>query len=282
LLNWRELADLGIAANFGTDFVRIGGVKGFIDGSLGSSTAKFFDPYQNEPDSTGIFVTPPAVMRLLVRQADVHGLSVAIHAIGDQGNAEMLTIFREVSETNGPRDRRFRIEHAQHLRTEDIPRFADLKVIASMQPYHAIDDGRWAEQRIGAARCATSYAYRSLIDAGVVLAFGSDWSVAPLNPLLGIDAAVNRRTVDGKHPNGWFPGQRITVAEALKAYTYGSAYAAFQERSRGRLAPGFLGDCVILSRDILDPAEQDALAQPQVLMTVVGGKVVFEPTANTR
>lgn len=282
LLNWRELADLGIAANFGTDFVRIGGVKGFIDGSLGSSTAKFFDPYLNEPDSTGIFVTPPAVMRLLVRQADVHGLSVAIHAIGDQGNAEMLTIFREVSETNGPRDRRFRIEHAQHLRTEDIPRFADLKVIASMQPYHAIDDGRWAEQRIGAARCATSYAYRSLIDAGVVLAFGSDWSVAPLNPLLGIDAAVNRRTLDGKHPNGWFPGQRITVAEALKAYTYGSAYAAFQERSRGRLAPGFLGDCVILSRDILDPAEQDALAQTQVLMTVVGGKVVFEPTANTR
>lgn len=276
LLNWRELADLGVTANFGNDFVRIGGVKGFIDGSLGSSTAKFFQPYLNEPDSTGIFVTPPPVMRMMVRQADAAGLSVAIHAIGDQGNAEMLSIFREVAEANGPRDRRFRIEHAQHLRPEDIRRFAEGNVIASMQPYHVIDDGRWAEGRIGPERCASSYAFRALLDAGAVLAFGSDWSVAPLNPLLGIDAAVHRRTLDGKHPDGWFPEQRITVEEALRAYTHGSAYAAFQEHRRGKLAPGYLGDCVVLSRDILDPAERDRLADTQVLMTIVGGKVVYE------
>lgn len=276
LLNWRELADLGITANFGSDFLRIGGLKGFIDGSLGSSTAKFFAPYLNEPESTGIFVTPPAVMRMMVRQADAAGLSIAVHAIGDQGNAEMLTIFREVIETNGPQDRRFRIEHAQHLRPEDIRRFAEYGVIASMQPYHVIDDGRWAEQRIGPKRCATSYAFRALLDAGAILAFGSDWSVAPLNPMLGIDAAVNRRTLDGKHPNGWFPEQRITVQESLKAYTFGSAYAAFQEKSRGKIAPGYLGDCVILSRDILEPSERDHLAETQVLMTIVGGRVVYE------
>lgn len=276
LLNWRELADLGVSANFGNDFVRIGGVKGFIDGSLGSSTAKFFRPYLNEPDSTGIFVTPPPVMRMLVRQADAAGLNVAVHAIGDQGNAEMLSIFNEVSQANGARDRRFRIEHAQHLRPEDIRRFAEWNVIASMQPYHVIDDGRWAEGRIGPERCASSYAFRALLDAGAVLAFGSDWSVAPLNPLLGIDAAVHRRTLDGKHPNGWFPEQRITVEEALRAYTYGSAYAAFQEHCRGKLAPGYLADCVVLSRDILDPAQRDQLAQTQVLMTIVGGKVVYQ------
>ncbi len=276
LLNWRELADLGVTANFGNDFVRIGGVKGFMDGSLGSSTAKFFQPYLNEPESTGIFVTPPAVMRMMVRQADAAGLSVAVHAIGDQGNAEMLTIFHEVTQVNGARDRRFRIEHAQHLRPADIPRFAGSKVIASMQPYHVIDDGRWAEGRIGPARCATSYAFRSLLDAGAVLAFGSDWSVAPLNPMLGIDAAVHRRTLDGKHPEGWFPEQRITVEEALRAYTQGSAYAAFQEHSRGQLAPGYLADFVILSEDILDPAQRDRLAKIRVMMTIVGGKVVYE------
>lgn len=276
LLSWKELADTGVNANFGNDWVRIGGIKGFADGSLGSTTAKFFEPYLNEPDSRGIFITPPLVLRTTIRQADLAGLSVAVHAIGDQGNAEMLDIFAETIRANGPRDRRFRIEHAQHLRPKDIKRFKDLSVIGSLQPYHIIDDGRWAEGRIGAKRCESSYANRSLLDAGAILAFGSDWSVAPLSPLLGIDAAVNRRTLDGKHPGGWFPQQKITVEEALKAYTWGSAYAAFQENERGTLARGKLADFVILSRDILNPKERDHIGEADVLTTVVGGRVVFE------
>lgn len=276
LAEWRELANLGAAANFGSDWVRIGGLKGFVDGSLGSSTAKMFEPYVNEPGSTGVFVTPPARLREYILGADRAGLAVAVHAIGDEANATLLDIFAEVSRVNGVRDRRFRIEHAQHLRPADCARFKDLGVIASLQPFHIVDDGRWAEGRIGSKRCATSYANRSLLNAGAVLAFGSDWSVAPLSPLLGMDAAVRRRTLDSKNPNGWFPDQKITVVEALTAYTYGSAFAAFQERDRGRLQPGFLGDFVVLSRDILDPKERDAIASTEVVATVVGGRFVFE------
>ncbi len=273
----KELADLGAETAFGNDWVNIGGVKGFIDGSLGSSTAKMFDSFVNEPGSTGVFVTPPSIMRTFVANADKAGLSVAIHGIGDRGNAEMLDIFAAVEKANGPRDRRFRIEHAQHLRPADYARFKQHGVIASMQPYHVIDDGRWAEGRIGATRCASSYAFRSLLDAGAILAFGSDWPVAPLNVMEGIDAAVNRRPLDGKHPNGWFPAQRITVAEAVTAYTRGSAFAAHKERDRGTLTAGKLGDFVILSRDIFEPKERDNLAKTKILATVVGGKVVFEP-----
>lgn len=276
LAAWRELADLGVSANYGNDWVRIGGVKGFVDGSLGSSTAKMFEPYVNEPNSTGVFVTPPARLREYILGADKAGISVAVHAIGDEANATLLDIFAEANRVNGRRDRRFRIEHAQHLRPVDYRRFKELGVIASMQPFHIIDDGRWAEGRIGGKRCASSYANRSLLDAGAVLAFGSDWSVAPLNPLLGIDAAVHRRTLDGKHPQGWYPEQKISVEEALTAYTYGSAYAGFQEKERGRLLPGYLADFVILSRDILDPAHRDTIAETEILMTVVGGRVVYE------
>src|SRR5262249_52680516 len=161
------------------DWIKIAGVKGFMDGSLGSSTAKMFEPYLNEK-TTGVFVTPPGTMRELILGADRAGISVAVHAIGDRANAELLDIFQAVEKENGPRDRRFRIEHAQHLRPEDYKRFAELGVIASMQPYHVIDDGRWAEERIGAVRCSQSYAYRSLLDSGACLAFGSDWSVAPV------------------------------------------------------------------------------------------------------
>jgi predicted amidohydrolase YtcJ len=276
LPQWRELAAMVRESGPGDDWVRIGGLKGFADGSLGSSTAKMFAPFLNEPGNTGIFVTPPSAMRAYIAGADRAGLSVAVHAIGDQANAEMLDIFAEVARQNGPLDRRFRIEHAQHLRQEDYARFKELGVIPSMQPYHAIDDGRWAEGRIGAKRCASSYAFRSLLDAGARLAFGSDWSVAPLSPMLGIDAAVNRRTLDGKHPQGWFAEQKITVAEAIEAYTLTSAYAAFEEKDRGSLEKGKLADFVVLSRDILAPAERDHLADAQVVFTVVGGRVVYE------
>jgi predicted amidohydrolase YtcJ len=273
---WRELADLGVEAGFGDDWVRLGGVKGFVDGSLGSSTARMFEPYLHEKGNTGVYVTPLGRLREDVEGADRAGLSIAIHAIGDRANAELLDIFAEVAKKNGPRDRRFRIEHAQHLRPEDYVRFRDFGVIASLQPYHAIDDGRWAEGRIGARRCASSYACRSLLDAGARLAFGSDWSVAPLNPLLGIDAAVNRRTLDGKHPGGWFPAQKIRVTDAIEAYTLTSAYAAFQEKDRGSLEVGKLADLVVLDRDVLADAERDHIAEAVVLLTVVGGKVVHE------
>jgi len=276
LAEWQALARLGAQAGFGDDWVKIGGVKGFVDGSLGSSTAKMFEPFVNEPGSTGVYVTPLDRLRKDITAADRAGLSVAVHAIGDRANAEMLDIFAEVIRTNGPRDRRFRIEHAQHLRPQDYTRFKELGVIASMQPYHAIDDGRWAEGRIGVKRCASSYAFRSLLDAGAKLAFGSDWSVAPLSPILGIDAAVNRRTLDGKHPSGWFPEQRIGVAEAVEAYTLTAAYAAFQEKDRGSLVVGKLADLVVLSRDILAEGERDRIAEAEVALTVVGGKVVYE------
>lgn len=271
-----ELAELGIEADFGGDLLRLGGLKGFIDGSLGSSTAKMWQPYLNEPNSTGLFVTAPGHLGQLVAHADAAGLAVAVHAIGDRGNSTLLDLFAETAAKNGQRDRRFRIEHAQHLRQEDFGRFAQGDVIASMQPYHAIDDGRWAEGRIGAERCTSSYAFRSLLDHGGRLAFGSDWPVAPLDPLAGIDAAVNRRTLDGDHPGGWFPEQRITVAEAVRAYTLDAAYAHFSEKRTGSLTSGKLADFVILSRDVLADAERSAIADTKVLMTVMGGKIVYE------
>jgi predicted amidohydrolase YtcJ len=272
----QEVIAVGAQANFGNDYVRIGGVKGFMDGSLGSSTALMFDPYVGDAKNTGVFVTEPDAMRMMVRGADQAGLSVAVHAIGDRANSELLDIFADVAKQNGPRDRRFRIEHVQHLRPEDYKRFKELSVIASMQPYHVIDDGRWAEGRIGAKRCSSSYAFRSLKDAGAILAFGSDWPVAPLNVLEGIDAAVNRRPLDGKHPDGWFPDQRITVAEAIEAYTLGSAYGAHQENDRGTIRAGKYADLVVLSQDILDAKVRDKIGEMKVEMTVVGGKVVFE------
>jgi predicted amidohydrolase YtcJ len=260
------------------EWLRVGGVKGFADGSLGSSTALFFAPYSDDPRNSGVFnaeAIPLSGMEERVRGADRAGLQVEIHAIGDRANAEILSLYERVARANGPKDRRFRIEHAQHLRPEDIPRFAKIPVIASMQPYHAIDDGRWAQKRIGDERCRTTYAFRSLLDSGARLAFGSDWDVAPLSPIAGIDAAVTRRTLDGKNPAGWFPEQRISVQEALRAYTAGGAYAAFEEKEKGTLASGYLADFVLLSRDVLEipPAE---IAGVSVDATVVGGNVVFE------
>jgi predicted amidohydrolase YtcJ len=276
IAEWKRLADLGAESGFGDDWIKIGGVKGFADGSLGSSTAKMYEPFLNEPGNTGVRVTPLDKMREYILGADAAGISVAVHAIGDQANAEMLDIFAEVAKINGPRDRRFRIEHAQHLRPVDYARFKEVGVIPSMQPYHAIDDGRWAAGRIGPKRCASSYAFRSLLGAGAKLAFGSDWSVAPISPILGIDAAVNRRTLDGKDPQGWYPEQRITVREAIEAYTLASAYAGFEDKDRGSLEPGKLADLVVLSRDILADSEKDHIAETKVLTTVISGRVVYD------
>jgi predicted amidohydrolase YtcJ len=218
---------------------------------------------------------PEGAMLKRVSEADRAGLQILIHAIGDRANDLILSMYEQVERENGKRDRRFRIEHAQHLRPQDIPRFARDQVIASMQPYHAIDDGRWAEKRIGKERAKTTYAFRSLLDSGATLAFGTDWTVAPLNPLFTIYAAVTRRTIDGKNSKGWVPEQKISVEETVRAYTFGSAYAEFQENVKGTITPGKLADLVLLSQDIfkIDPKE---IENVKVVLTMVDGRVVYE------
>jgi len=278
LPRWERLAQTGVRAHFGSAMLRTGGLKGFADGSLGSTTALFFEPYRDAPDTSGIpsdEMFPEGAMLERVRGADRAGLQVLIHAIGDRANDIILSIYEQVENENGAKDRRFRIEHAQHLRQQDIPRFARDQVIASMQPYHAIDDGRWAEKRIGRDRAKTTYAFRSLLDSGATLAFGTDWTVAPLDPMLTIYAAVTRRTLDGKNPNGWIPEQKISVEEAVRAYTVGSAVAEFQENEKGTITPGKLADLVILSRDIfkIDPHE---IERVKVVVTIMDGRVVYE------
>jgi hypothetical protein len=278
LPDWERLGRVGVRRAFGDDMLRIGGLKGFADGSLGSTTALFFEPYLDAPNSAGLpgdEMFPEGAMLRRVEGADAAGLQVMIHAIGDKANDAVLTIFEQAAKKNGARDRRFRVEHAQHLRARDVARFRAAGVVASMQPYHCIDDGRWAEKRIGRERAKGTYAFRSLLDAGAALAFGSDWSVAPLDPVKGIYAAVTRRTLDGRNPGGWTPAQKITVEEAVRAYTVGSAYAEFADAVKGTLAPGKLADLVILTDDIfrVDPA---AIEKVGVRMTVVGGRVVYE------
>jgi predicted amidohydrolase YtcJ len=271
---WKQVADTVARMGRGDDWVWIGGVKGYMDGSLGSTTAYFYQPYEDDPTTSGLLTTPEDSMRAWVGAADSADLQVVVHAIGERANGLLLQIFDSVGQAHGPKDRRFRVEHAQHLRREDIARFGRLGVVASMQPYHAIDDGRWAEKRIGPERIKTTYAFRSLLDQGAVLAFGSDWTVAPIEPLLGIAAAVTRRTLDGKNPRGWVPEEKISVEEALRAYTVGNAYGVFAEDRRGRLAPGYLADLVLLDRDLTRiPPEE--IEQAGVKATVVGGRVVY-------
>jgi predicted amidohydrolase YtcJ len=275
LATWQRLRDEVAAHGRGDAWLAIGGLKGFVDGSLGSRTAAFEAPYADAPGNRGLLVNKPEDLYEWTAGADRSALQVIVHAIGDRAIHLQLDIFERVAREDGLRDRRFRIEHAQHLAPADVPRFAALGVIASMQPYHAIDDGRWAEKAIGAERAKTTYAFRSLLDARATLAFGSDWPVAPAVPLMGLYAALTRRTLDDRHPEGWVPRQKITLEEALAAYTRDAAYAAFAERDLGTLAPGKLADLVLVDRDlgrIPPPAIRDA----KVLLTVVGGRVVFE------
>lgn len=273
-----DQAKIGIRRAFGGPWLRIGAVKAFADGSLGSRTAYFFEPYTDQPGYIGLLsdeMHPISLMRERMRRADAAGLQICTHAIGDQAISIVLDLYSEIVKADGPRDRRLRIEHAQHMAAKEFDRFAQLHVIASMQPYQAIDDGRWAEERIGHDRASRTYAFRTFLNHGVRLAFGTDWDVAPLNPMMGIYAAVTRATLDGKHPNGWFPEQKLTVAEAVEAYTMGSAYAEFQEKEKGSITPGKLADMVILSDDIfsIDPAR---IRDVKVLKTFVGGKMVWD------
>ena len=278
LPGWERLGRVGVRRAFGGDMLRIGGLKGFADGSLGSTTALFFEPYLDAPNTSGLpgdEMFPEGAMLKRVEGADAAGLQVMIHAIGDKANDAILSIFERVGKSAGARDRRFRIEHAQHIRAQDIPRFGRAQVVASMQPYHCIDDGRWAEKRIGRERARGTYAFRSLLDAGATLAFGSDWTVAPIDPLLGIYAAATRRTLDGRNPGGWVPEQKISVEEAARAYTVGSAYAEFADGVKGTITPGKLADLVVLTEDIFK-IDAAAIDKVRVALTVMDGRVVYE------
>ena len=275
---WYDQAKLGLHRSFGSPWLRIGAVKGYADGSLGSTTAYFFEPYTDAPKTRGLLsdeMQPPDGMRTALMAADHAGLQLCIHAIGDAGISQILDLYGDVVRSNGERDRRFRIEHAQHIAPKDFDRFAAAKVIASVQPYHAIDDGRWAETRIGTERVKTTYAFRTLLDKGVRLALGTDWTVAPLNPMLTLYAATTRATLDGMHPDGWLPEQKLTIVEAVTAYTSGSAFAEFQEAEKGSLMRGKLADLVMLSDDIfgIPPA---MIKDVRVLTTIIGGKVVHQ------
>ncbi len=274
LPDWEKMAAIVAHEGRGDDWVRWGAMKALADGSLGSRTAVFHDHYDDAPDQTGVRVTTLANLREWITAADAHGLHVTTHAIGDQANDDVLDIYEAVAAKNGPKDRRFRIEHAQHLSATAIPRFARQKVIASVQPYHAIDDGRWAVKRIGPERLKGTYAFKSLMDAGATVTFGSDWPVAPLDPLTGVYGAVTRRTIDGANPNGWLPEQKVTVEQALTAYTTNNAFAGFMDDRTGKVAPGYYADLTVLDADLttIDPLK---IPDVKVLHTFVGGKARY-------
>jgi predicted amidohydrolase YtcJ len=283
LREWKSLASEGVQADFGNPLLRIGNLKSFADGALGSTTAWMEAPFAGLPGNSGLAgadLIDAAKIYSDIRGADQAGLQVSIHAIGDRAIHTILDLFERAEHDDGAADRRFRIEHVQHLRPDDIARFAPLGVVASMQPYHAIDDGRWAEKLLGPERIKSSYAWRSLLDHGAVLAFGSDWPVAPLDPLMGIYAATTRRTLDGKNPQGWVPEQRITVAEAVHAYTVGSAFAEHQETVKGSLEAGKLADLVVLSDDIFHIAPTE-IEKVRVSMTVFNGAVIYDEASPT-
>lgn len=272
---WKVLSEKIQKEGKGDKWLKIGGLKGFVDGSLGSHTAAFFEPYTDAPQDSGFFVNTKEQLYSWISEADKAGLQLMVHAIGDKAINTLLNIYEQVENENGSKDRRFRIEHAQHIAPGDIPRFAKLNVIASMQPYHAIDDGRWAEKTIGPERIKTTYAFKSLFDSGAKVAFGSDWFVAPPIPLEGIYAAVTRRTLDGKNPEGWVPEQKITVEQALTAYTINAAFASFDEKIKGSLEPGKLADFVIIDKDLtkINPGQ---IREAKILQTFVGGKSVYK------
>ena len=280
--DWRDQAKVGIRHAWGSSSLRLGAVKGYADGSLGSRTAYMFEPFADDPGNRGLLsdeMHPPSAMRERLMRADAAGLQIRVHAIGDRAISMMLDIFGDIEKEHGYHDQRFAIEHAQHMAQKDFERFARLHVIASMQPYHAIDDGRWAEKRLGHDRARYSYSWRSFLDHGVTLAFGTDWPVAPLDPLQGLYAAVTRATLDGKNPDGWIPEEKITLPEAVEAYTMGAAFAEFQEKDKGSITPGKLADMVILSDNIFS-TKPEAIRNAKVETTIVGGKVLYGAARN--
>lgn len=275
LSNWKQLDSFCKKDGKGDDMLHWGGLKGFVDGSLGSTTAWFYQPYLDAPNTSGLQVTDTVLLKQWVLGADAAGLHIAVHAIGDRANDFILNVYDEAEKKNTNKDHRFRVEHAQHLTQNAITRFAQLNVIASMQPYHAIDDGKWAYKRLDDARLRGTYAFNSLLKNKATLTFGSDWPVAPMKPIQGIYAAVTRRTLDDKNPNGWYPQEKISVAQALTCYTVNNAYANFMENKTGKIKAGMLADFVVLSDDLFTIAPEK-IKDVQVLTTIVNGKIVYE------
>jgi predicted amidohydrolase YtcJ len=256
------------------NWIRFGYLKGFIDGTLGSGTALFFEPYVDAPDKTGLAQMPYERLERLVVNADKAGFQIGIHAIGDKGNHWVLDAYEKARRLNGTRDSRHRIEHAQVLHDDDIPKFAALGVIASMQPTHCITDKRFAEKRIGTERCRGAYAWQRLLDAGAVIAFGTDYPVEPINPLEGLYAAVTRKDRAGEPGDGWFPDQRLSMERAIELYTLGSAYAEFMEDRKGMIKEGYLGDVVIFHENLMT-LPHERIMSAKVDYAIVGGKVVY-------
>ena len=274
LATWSRLDSFVQKNGRGDDLLKWGGLKGYVDGSLGSTTAWFHQPYLDDPKSTGLTITDTTDLRNWVIGADKAGLHVAVHAIGDRANDFILSVYQEAEKINGSRDRRFRVEHAQHVRLEAIDHFANQQVIASMHPFHLVDDGIWAYKRLDTNRLKGTYAIKTMMDKGVTVTFGSDWPVAPVDALFGVYAAVTRRTGDNKNPNGWYPDQKISIDQALRAYTQNNARASFMEGKIGVLKKGYYADFAVLDQDIkkIDPI---TLKEVKVLRTVLNGKEVF-------
>ena len=257
------------------DWLRFGYLKDFMDGTLGSATAMMFEPFADEPDKTGLPQMSYEELEARVLAADSRGFQIGIHAIGPKANNWILNAYEKASEVNGVRDSRHRSEHAQILTEEDIPRFAALGVIPSMQPVHCITDKRFAEKRIGTERSRWAYAWKSLADSGAKLAFGTDYSVEPINPMEGLYASVTRKDRMGEEGEGWFPMEKITMEKAIEYYTLGAAYSQFMEERKGMLREGYLADITILSEDIFNIPEE-MIMSVKADYTVVDGKIVFE------
>ncbi len=271
----KALIEAGVRSGLGDDWIRIGAMKILSDGSMGAGTAAFFDPYTDEPTTSGLLLYPVEELNRLIDEADAAGFQLAVHAIGDRANALVLDAFEKAAAKRPRADRRFRIEHAQVVRRADLTRYAKLRVVASIQPSHCIDDMRWAPKRIGVERCRMAYNFKSFLDAGIPVAFGTDWYVEPLDPRIGLYAAVTRELVEGGPKDGFTPEERISLDSAIDLYTRGSAYAEFADDRKGTLEPGMLADLAVFSADLFKLAPKQILATP-VDLTLVGGRVVFE------
>ena len=269
-----DLSRTGIQAAFGGPFLRLGVIKLFVDGSMGAGTALFFEPYADDPATAGLPIYKEEELNALVLAADKAGLQIAAHAIGDKANAWILNAFAKARAENGARDARHRVEHSQVVRPDDVRRFKDLAAIASVQPCHCIVDMRWAEKRIG-ARVQDAYRWKSFQQAGVRLAFGTDWPVERLDPRMGIYAAVSREFTSGGPAGGWQPAEKLSMAEAIEYYTLGSAYAEFQENVKGSVFPGKYADLVVLEKNLFEIPKKEILSTA-VSMTVLAGKIIFE------
>ncbi len=275
ITNYKKVIEL-ISSFKNDEIFSLGSLKGFSDGSLGSSTAWLSESYENQEDNFGLpnDIVLDGRLEKWSKDADKNHLQICIHAIGDKANSFLLDMYEKIKNENPVWDRRFRIEHAQHLKDKDVKRFSELGVLASMQPVHLLDDGNWAHKRLGEERISSSYKIRSLIDSDADVSFGTDWPVAPLNPLFGIYAAVTRRTSDNKNPEGWIPEEKISVEDAVRCYTLNSAYAGFQEKILGSIETGKLADMIVLSEDIFS-ISPERIKDVKIEMTIFNGEIIY-------